>query len=210
MPAHGPGTRPANHVRSFTHALSGVVCLLLVQHLLTPLTMIVVAALAFAGAWTMEISRRRSERVNALLMRLFGPIAHAYEAKKVNSATWFVTALFLLTLTTSPLVCSLAVMVLGFGDPAASYVGRRFGRHRITTGRSVEGSLGFVVVAWVVAFLTLAVYYPHLPLAERIALAASAAVFGAVGELVTLTFDDNLVVPLAAAAGAAVVAAAMG
>lgn len=210
MPAHGPGTRPTNHVRSLIHALSGVACLLLVQHVLGPVSMIAVAGAAFAGAWTMEISRRRSERVNALLMRLFGPIAHAYESKKVNSATWFTTALFLLTLTTSPLVCSLAVMVLGFGDPAASYIGRRFGRHRLTTGRSVEGSLGFVVVAWLAAFVTMLVYYPELPLAERVALAAAAAVFGAVGELLTATLDDNLVVPLAAAAGAAVVAAAMG
>jgi dolichol kinase len=210
LPAHAPGTRPANPTRSLLHALSGLVALLFIQHLLTPSTMIGLASVFFAAAWGMEVGRRHVPAFNRLLMRLFGPVAHAYEADRVNSGTWYVTALLFLSLTASPMTCSLAVIVLGVGDPAASLVGRRWGRTRLSSGRSVEGSLAFVAAAGLAALATLRVYYPEIGLAETLALALVVAMAGALAELLTASLDDNLVIPLAAAAGASVVAAAFG
>lgn len=207
MPAHTPGSRPPNHTRSLVHAASGVVLLLLIQHVLPPAAMAPVAAIFFVAAWAMEIGRRHSDTVNRFLMWVFGPIAHAYEADKVNSATWYVTALLALSLAASPMVCSLAVIVLGIGDPAAAFIGRRWGRTRLASGRSLEGSLAFVVSASIAAFATLGVYYPTLGLEEMVALALVTALAGAIAELVTAGLDDNLVIPLAAAAGASLVAA---
>ena len=210
MNAHRPGTRPANHTRSIVHALSGVLALLVLQHMLTPATMIVAALICCVWAWGMEIGRRRSPAFNTFLMKIFGPIAHAHETHRVNSATWYCTALLALSLTATPMACSLAVIVLGVGDPAAAFVGRRWGRTRLATGRSLEGALGFVGAAGLAAVATLAIYYPELGAAEMVALALAAAVAGAIAELLTATLDDNLVIPLAAAAGASLVAAAWG
>lgn len=210
MPAHAPGTRPANVTRSLFHALSGLVALLLIEHLLTPASMIGMASIFFAAAWGMEIGRRHAPAFNRFLMRVFGPVAHAYEADRVNSGTWYVTALLFLSLTASPMTCSLAVIVLGVGDPVASFVGRRWGRTRLASGRSVEGSLGFVGAAGLAALATLFAYYPELGMAETVALALAVAIAGALAELLTASLDDNLVIPLAAAAGASMVAAAFG
>ncbi len=210
MSAHRPGFRPANHTRSIVHALSGVLALLLIQHVLTPERMVWVAGIFFVCAWGMEIGRRYVPAVNRFLMWVFGPIAHAHEAHRVNSATWYVTALLFLSLTASPMACSLAVIVLGVGDPAAAFVGRRWGRTRLASGRSLEGSLGFVAFAGAAAVATLGVYYPELGLPEIVVLALAAAVAGALAELLTAGLDDNLVIPLAAAAGASLVAAAYG
>ena len=211
MNVHRAGTRPANYARSLVHALSGLVALLVIQHVLvTPLAMIGTAAVFCAWAWSMEIGRRRSPAVNVFLMKVFGPIAHAHETHRVNSATWYCTALLALALTASPMACSLAVIVLGVGDPAAAFIGRRWGRTRLASGRSLEGSLGFVAVAGLAATATLLAYYPDIGLAEVIVLAFVSALAGAVAELLTATLDDNLVIPLAAAAGASIVAAAWG
>jgi dolichol kinase len=204
-------SRPANHTRSAVHALSGILALLALQHLVTTSRMMVFLALAFAvWAWSMEIGRRQSPAVNRLLMKVFGPIAHPHEHHRVNSATWYCTALLALSLTASPMACSLAVIVLGIGDPAAALIGRRWGRTRLASGRSLEGSLGFVFAAALAACVTLGVYYPALGFGEMAALAFGAAFAGAIAELLTAGLDDNLVIPLAAAAGATLVAAAFG
>lgn len=210
MSAHSPGFRPANHTRSIVHAIGGVVAVLLVQHVLTPDTMVWVAVALFVWAWSMEISRQHFSGINRLLMWAFRPIAHSYEVSRVNSATWYVTALLALSLTASPMACSLAVIVLGIGDPAAAYVGRRWGRTRFKSGRSVEGALGFVAFAGIAAAITLQVYYPELGVQAIVAIALASAVAGAIAELATASLDDNLVIPLATAASATLVAAAFG
>ncbi len=210
MNAHRPGFRPSNTSRSLVHAAGGVLALILIQTVLTPAVIVPVALGLCVWGWGMEIGRRRSAAVNRFLMWIFGPIAHPHERERVNSATWYCTALLALSLTASPMACSLAVIVLGIGDPAAAFVGRRWGRIRFASGRSLEGSLAFVGFATVAAFAMLHVFYPEIGLGERVALAVAAAVAGAVAELVTATLDDNLVIPLAAAAGASLVAAAFG
>jgi dolichol kinase len=192
------------------HVLSGVGILLLIQHVLNPRTMIVVAAAFTVAGWAMELGRRRIPAVNHFLMQVFNPIAHPSERHRINSMTWYTTALFALSLAASPMTCSLAVIVLGVGDPAASFVGRRWGRTRLASGRSLEGSLGFVFFATLAALAVLAIYYPSFTGAEMLALSLASATAGALAELLTAGLDDNLVIPLAAALGASLVAAAFG
>jgi dolichol kinase len=132
-------------------------------------------------------------------MALFGKLAHVHERYRVNSATWYATALMLLSLWSSSAVSAIAVVVLGVGDPVAAMVGRRFGRTRLRAGRSLEGSLGFVgsafVVAWVVAVLLL----PG-SLSAHLLIALVAAISGAVAEIFSTRLDDNLTIPLSVAA----------
>ena len=98
------------------------------------------------SAWSMEIARRLSDRVNERLMRVFKHVAHPHERYRVNSSTWYVTALLLLALFGTRLSQSLAVVVLAVADPAAALIGRRFGRTRLLDNRSLEGTLAFFVV----------------------------------------------------------------
>ena len=95
----------------------------------------------------------------------------------------------------------LGVAVLGFGDPLAAIVGRRFGRTPIRAGRTLEGSLAFVAAGGGAGLVALAVFTPEVPHAVGVAL--TAAVSGALAELFSQDVDDNLTIPLAAALGAA-------
>lgn len=204
---HDASLRPANLRRSALHVFSGLAVLALIQLVLTPKTMVLVAAGFALAAWTMEISRRRSAAFNRFIMWVFGPVAHPHEVAKVNSATWYTTALFGLSLTASPMACAVAVTVLGVGDPAAGVVGRRFGSIRLATGRSLEGTAAFVVCAGAATFGMLRLFYPEVALPGALAVALVAAAAGGVAELFARRLDDNFVIPLAAAAAATVVAA---
>ena len=207
---HVPSLRPTNYARNLFHVGSAAVAAALILWVSSP-SVLVAIAVAWAGfAWSCEVSRRLSPAVNRALMRFFGPVAHPHETFRVNSATWYATALLALSLTRSDLLCVVGVVVLGVGDPLAALVGRRFGRIRLVHGRSLEGTLAFAVGAALATFAVLATFFPALGLPRAAAVAASGAVLGAVAELFSLRVDDNLSIPLSAAAGAALAAWLLG
>lgn len=197
-----PVLRPTNYARSVFHVVSALAAVVFLGVAPSRSWVLGVAAMFFGAAWTMETSRRFSGRINDRLMKLFGPVAHAHERHRVNSATWYATALMILAVTTRPAIAATAVAVLGLADPAAGLVGRRYGRIRLRAGRSLEGTLAFVVVAVLSAFVTLSVLTP-MGLTARLASAVIAGLAGAVAELYSTRVDDNFTIPLSVAGGIA-------
>ena len=151
--------------------------------------------------WGMEIWRRLSDRANDVMMWIFKKVAHPHEAHHVNSSTWYGTALAILGLTSPLVLCSVAVIVLGFADPAAAFMGRRFGRTKLVNGRTLEGSLTFAVVGTLAAFAAMMLWHAELGWGAALIIAGAAAVSAALAELFSRRVDDNMSVPLAAAAG---------
>lgn len=197
-----PSLRPTNYARNVLHlasALSGVVALETVPSW-TWATGIALTVAALG--WTLEISRQRSEAVNRFCMSLFGRTAHPHEAHRVNSATWYASALVMLSLTQSLVPCLVALWVLGVGDPAAAIIGRRFGRRELVHGRTVEGTAAFVVAGALAALAYLRVLHPETSLALAAVASVTGAAAGAAAELFSRRIDDNLSIPLAACAGA--------
>jgi dolichol kinase len=203
-----PTLRPTNWSRIAFHVSSALGALLLLEVILTR-NGTLWATGAFAGTcWVLETTRALSAPWNDRLMqvRFFKRIIHPHEVHRVNSATWYGTALFVLAIFSPPLASATALAVLGFGDPAAGLIGRRWGKHPIAGGRTLEGTVAFAFFGALAALGVLLLWHPvaSLPLLAGVALAA--AVAGSLAELVSRRVDDNFSVPLAAA-GAAWIAA---
>lgn len=194
-----PSLRPTNYTRNLFHVGGALAAFFAIE--LLPLSWLfpVAASVAVAG-WSMEGARRLSPAVNRALMWLFSPVAHASEEHGINSSTWYASALALIALTGEQAACAVAVLVLGAADPVASIVGRRFGSIKLVNGRSLQGSLAFLVVALAAALAVLVGWHPELPAPALVALAA--ALPATVAELVSRRLDDNFTVPLSAALGA--------
>lgn len=190
-----PSLRPTNYTRSIFHVGSAFLALLFIQYTPWDILSVVAIVLALMG-WTMEISRRRSERINALLMRLFSHVSHPHERFRVNSATWYTTALALLGMTQSPAACALAVTALGVGDPAAALIGRRYGKTRIVHGRSLEGTLTFFAVSTVASLAVLQIWHAEFGLGTALIIASIASAAGALTELYSGRVDDNFSIPV--------------
>lgn len=202
---HVPSLRPKNYARTALHVLAAVLSIAILE--LSPswdLVIVLAWGAAIAG-WTMELSRRFSKAANRVMMWVFGPVAHPHEAREINSASWYVLSLALLASTREIVPCVLALVVLGIGDPAAAFIGRRWGRIRWVNERSVEGTLA-LVVASIGASVPLLVLAHGFALAPAFAISGAAAVLGAIAELYSRKIDDNLSVSVMAWLGAFVMA----
>ncbi len=201
--AQVPRNRPTNYMRNAYHMGNGLMIIGLIQFVLTEWTMILVAGAFAVAAWSTETARRYSPAVNKVVMRAFRDIAHPDERYTVNSATWMVTALLLIALLFDPIACTVGVAVLGFADPAAALVGRRFGKTRLVGSKTLEGTLAFAVAGFAVALLCLTVFGPAQPWTARAGIAALAAAPAALAELFAgRGLDDNFAIPTVASAGA--------
>ena len=152
-------------------------------------------------AWSCELGRRYSPRLNQALLRLMGRLAHPHEAWRVNSATWYATACVILASMWNAPVATVGIMVLGFADPAAAIIGRRYGKIELINGRTLEGSATFIAVGTLTTWPWL-VFAWDLHGLTAFAMALAGATLGGLAELFSRRIDDNFSVPLAAAVGA--------
>ncbi len=135
----------------------------------------------------LDVVRLVNREANAAFFKAFRHLASPREAKGPASSTLYSSGLFLVVaLFPRPAAVS-GILLLALSDPAASWVGRRWGR-RPFFGGSLEGSGVFLLVS-------LAVLLPRHPWPVALA-AALAATFA---ERLGWPLDDNLVVPLSGA-----------
>jgi dolichol kinase len=196
--------RPENATRSLFHVGSAVLALLMLRLLPSRSWLVCASGLLALTAWSLETARRISPAVNVQLMRLFSRIAHPQEAVRVNSSTWYLTALVGLALFAPLRSAELGVVVLGLADPAAGFIGRRLGRTKLRANRSLEGTLGFFAVGTLAALALLAVFHT-MPVPSMLLVAAVSAAAGAIAELVSGRLDDNFTIPVSVAVAASFV-----
>ena len=205
---HVPELRPTNHARMLFHVLSSVGALGLLMIL--PQWAQLVAAGGFAAmCWTLEYLRRRRPGLNTVLMRHLGRLAHPHETWRVNSSTWFASGLVVLAAIGSPILSAVGLVVLGFADPAAALIGRRYGTIKLVHGRSLQGTLTFAAVGFTAALACLTLLLA-VPLAPAVWIALGGALPAALVELFSRSIDDNLSIPLSAAGGAWLALLALG
>lgn len=141
--------------------------------------------------------RLRVPALNRLFFTLFLPLASPREMSGPASSTWYALGIFLTVLLFPLEIAVVAILVLSLADPAASVVGRLWGRRPLGKG-SWEGSVAFALVA-----------APILIHQGGMVGGLAATLLTAAAEVAPLRLDDNLVVPLAAG-GSLLLAGALG
>lgn len=143
-----------------------------------------------ATAVLIELARSLSPGINALFVRTVGSMLRYRERQALTGATTMAIGFVATAFTVPPNLAAAAILMAGTGDAAGALVGRRFGKLRFRSGKSLEGSIACFGAACGAALL--------LPgITPTMALAA--ALVTTTLELVITSFDDNLILPLAAA-----------
>lgn len=183
------GTRGLQPGRRLFHATNGTLVALALTWLDTPrATVLWILGVILLLLAILDLVRLRVLAVNAFFFRAFKDLVSPREATGVASSTWYALGV-LLTVALFPLPAAVSgILVMAWADPAASYIGRRWGR-RPFLGGSLEGTLVFLVVAMAVVGIR------HGPVP-----AVVVALLGAAVERRSWPLDDNLAIPVACAA----------
>lgn len=144
-------------------------------------------------ALSSDILRLVWPKFNAWTMRDLKKYMRKEEARRLNSMTFYSISAFIVCLLFPKGVAVLSILFLGLGDPMASIIGIKFGKHRL--GRlSLEGSLACFFTCFALSFL-----YPLLNPAFTGPVwlfALAGGLIGAVSERWTFRLDDNFTIPL--------------
>jgi dolichol kinase len=141
-------------------------------------------------------ARFRERKWSNLIHRFesrFREFALSFERKKhfenpFMGAFWFYFGCFL-TLAMFPFhIASSACCILAVGDSVSTLFGIKFGRHEITKGKTLEGSMAFVFFSFVVSL-----FFVSPP-----SLALVGSFFGMIAEIFSKV-NDNLTIPLVSA-----------
>ena len=102
----------------------------------------------------------------------------------------------LLTIITFPKEIALVgIYALAFSDPLSAIIGIKYGKHKISPTRSVEGSLAYFVTTFLASIIVLNVFYPAQT-GLILLISTLLGIFGAFFDLIPLKVDDNLTIPL--------------
>jgi dolichol kinase len=174
--------------RRLFHAANGVVLVLVFQAgVIGDRALLAALGTLLAVLLLLDLIRLSIPEVNRLFFIGFTLLASPRETARPASSTWYLLGV-LLTLILFPRDAAMGgILALAIADPAATLVGRQWGKKVFGKG-TVEGSLVFAAVA----FGALAIWAPWPQ-------ALGGAVLSAVVEALPWSVDDNLTIPLAAA-----------
>ncbi len=181
--------------RNLWHSLGGMVLPVVYLFVEKPGMTLFLCALA-AIVVCFEFIRLRSPSLNALFLSKMPIALKEKEQTGPTGSTYFLIGSALTVLLFPKPIAILAVSYLSVGDASAVVVGRMFGKHKILNGtKSIEGSAGcFLACAAVGLLLGLGWLQTPVPVILLGALAAT------IVELFNCRVDDNLSIPLVAAA----------
>jgi dolichol kinase len=148
---------------------------------------IALLVVAVAVALAIEWARRTVRWARYQFLRRTRTMLREHERRGMAGATYMAIA-YLLALIVFPLLVAVAAMLYNaLGDSAAAIVGRRWGRHRTSWGKSWEGAAAALVVNLAVGWAL-----PGVPLLAVLLGAAAATLL----EFLPLPLDDNLRITL--------------
>lgn len=154
-----PHFKPRNISRNMFHIGNGLLGLVMSLWVLDRLGCIIVMLIFSAVVGFCEITRALSPRFNRMITGLpvFKQTIRPREMNRVNSASVFAWTLTGVCILTPMAAVQVGLLVLTFADPAASLVGKRWGKVKLWKQKSVIGSLAFFAVAATLSSLGMAI-----------------------------------------------------
>jgi dolichol kinase len=142
-----------------------------------------------------DVGRHYIPPLKRMVTATFGRILrpHERESGLLSGATYVLISALFCVFVFPKMITITAFAVLIVSDASSALIGRAFGKHKFLD-KSLEGTLAFVVSAWLVILLT-----PKAgPVASEYLIGAFAVIIGGIAEAwsVTLRFDDNFSVPV--------------
>jgi len=154
---------------------------------------VMILFIVFGGLFVFaDYFRRHSQFIRKAFMLFVSPFIRDVEDDKMTSASRIAITFFLI-LAIFPIEISVpACMLLSIGDSASGIFGRWLGKHTWFKHYTIEGTLAFIIAG----LLMFIIGFSYIPIWKALIVVVFCALF----EGLMSHFDDNVVIPIAAAA----------
>ena len=153
---------------------------------------VMILFIVFGGLFVFaDYFRRHSQFIRKAFMLFVSPFIRDVEDDKMTSASRIAITFFLI-LAIFPIEISVpACMLLSIGDSASGIFGRWLGKHTWFKHYTIEGTLAFIIAG----LLMFIIGFSYIPIWKALIVVVFCALF----EGLMSHFDDNVVIPIAAA-----------
>ncbi len=176
--------------RKLYHLLGGL-ALLSLYYLLGRQPALLCYAVLTAVVLALDLTRLRVPALNLFIQTRFSSFIRPSEADKLTGTPPYLLGIGLTLLFYRTDIATAAVCFLAFGDVAATAIGERYGRTKISGEKSLEGTMAFVAMAAAAGFALAGI---GIHLGPGLIVAGALAAAGV--ELLPLPVNDNLLIPL--------------
>ncbi len=122
-------------------------------------------------------------------------LIRAEEQLKESAMVPYLIAVLLTIITFPKEIALVGIYTLAFADPLSAIIGIRFGKHKISENRTVEGSVAFFICTFVCCLTVMSGYYYGITLGIFM-ISLALGVLGTLLDLFPVKIDDNLTIPL--------------
>jgi len=183
-------------LRKFWHMLTGVCALTLTYQMQwSGKEAGIVAGMIGLFVLGIELIRLRSKAVNTYFLKVAGPFIRTTELTTVSALPYYAIGVSCSFLLYSWGIAVLSILYLIFADPIAALVGTLFKTKKITTNKSIGGSLAFVCVCLCINFIYR--NFETSTLLQNSFFFFLSPICGALSEFIVIK-DDNLSIPIIA------------
>ena len=188
-------------IRKLWHMSTGLLGYSIVVGLNLPLDITGMALVAFAlTGFLFEGVRLNSPKINEKVISLMGPLMRKSEQNACSGLPFYALGVGASLLLFERDVALLSILFLVFADPISSFFGILYGRHRLISGKSLEGSAAGFLTCYILSFIWINTHQ-YVVGPEVVVFCIFAGLIGALSELSSIVADDNLTIPLVSGAG---------
>jgi dolichol kinase len=172
-------------IRKLLHLLTALIPIVYI--FMPRFTMVIILIILGVLALLIDFARLEVKSFGKFFNSYFGKLLWKKEKETLTAATHYVAAAFLSVYFFDKWIAIAVLLFLSFGDTAAHIIGVKWGKIRLDTGKTVEGSLACLVICLSISSL--------LPQPELLVLFVGSVVASLV-EFFPFGIDDNFTLPL--------------
>jgi len=183
--------------RRVFHMLSGLFIAMLYLYYMDKNELVtfmgIIASLIFIG----EQVRIKYPELSSFFSKVNIILYRAEEQFEVASAMPYAASCLLVIFAFPKGAAIISILFLGLGDPLAALVGIKYGKHKMTPNRSIEGSVAFFIMAFLICFFVIGRFYSNY--VQILVFSFVGALIGAISDFIETRLDDNITIPFISA-----------
>jgi len=183
--------------RRIFHMMNGAIIAMLYLFYMEKSELVTFLGIIASIIFISEQIRLKYPELSDFFSKISNILYRAEERFEIASAMPYAASCLLIVFAFPKAIAIITVLFLALGDPLSAIVGIKYGTHKITSNRSIEGSVAFFGISFAICFFIMT--YFHDGFWKIFLFALLGGVVGSVSDFIETRLDDNITIPFISA-----------